>query len=218
MKKVILILPFLLLIGLGFLLAQDTKYEQVMRENLQSIGQAKSVADWQNIANKFERIATMKPQEWLPNYWAGFCYTIMSFDEPERIKKDQYADQAEKFWQNIQSQNIDNDEVMVLKAFIAQAKLSADPMSRWQSQGPIFQEYLTKAQSANPENPRVYLLQGQNTYYTPEAFGGGKNNALPLLKKAQEKFATYKSPSSIHPNWGENNLKTLLATYEVSKN
>jgi hypothetical protein len=217
MKNPTLFFPVLIALLLGLvssLFAQDDKYTKAMEENLASMHTLKSNADWQGVANKFERIASMKSGEWLPLYWVSYCYLRMSFEEKELTKKDQLSDQADKFCQKIADLKVENDEIFVLKAYIAQARLSADGMGRWQIEGMNFKTNLEKAKAANPENPRIYLLSGQNIYHTPEGFGGGKANALPLLKQAQEKFATFKPSSVLHPNWGEGNLQHLLGSYK----
>ena len=58
------------------------------------------------------------------------------------------------------------------------------------------------AQKLNPENPRAKMLEAQGIFYTPEAFGGGKQKALPLIKEALAKFDAFKPSSDIMPNWG----------------
>lgn len=190
--------------------AQNDPYIKMMEENLQKLYADISIADYQAVANQFERIASAKSQEWLPNYWTAYCYTQMSYMEKTLEKKDQYADQAEKIFKKITDAKIVNDEVWILKAYIAQAKLSADPMNRWQTQGAIFRESLENAIAMNPSNPRIDLLRGQNILNTPENFGGGKEVACPIFQKANEKFANFKPASSLHPNWGKAYLQKVL--------
>ena len=47
-------------------------------------------------------------------------------------------------------------------------------MNRYMQYGPIAEQALQKAIKLNPENPRIYLLQGQDKFYTPEQYGGSK--------------------------------------------
>ena len=43
---------------------------------------------------------------------------------------------------------------------------------------------IDKAKIYCSTNPRPYYLSGQSKFYTPSAFGGGVDKALPLLKEA----------------------------------
>ncbi|WP_315818240.1 hypothetical protein [Paraflavitalea speifideaquila] len=52
---------------------------------------------------------------------------------------------------------------------IATLRMMADPMNRYMTYGPQATEALQKAKSLNPENPRVYLLEGQDKFYTPSS-------------------------------------------------
>jgi hypothetical protein len=213
MKKLNFIFPLFFLI-LSNLFAQDAKYQQAMGENLQAFAQAKTIEEMQNVANKFARIATMKNQEWLPNYWLSYTYVRMSLNETDKTKKDQYLDEAEKAFVLAQKLAPQADEMTVLAAYIANARMSIDPMSRWNTYGSEFREKLAEAKKLNPENPRIYLIEGQSTLYTPEQFGGGKANAKRILLMAVEKFAKFKPASELHPNWGETRAQTLLKECE----
>ncbi len=209
MKKSIIFIA-LFYCSLVFAFAQEDPYLTMMQQSIAQLDKNASVADFQVSANQFERAATVKTEEWLPNYWAAYCYAMMSYMAENIDTKDQYADQAEKFFKKIEASQQENDEVWVMKAYIAQAKLAADPMSRWQSQGGIFQSALEKAKKLNTQNPRIYLLRGQNLLNTPESFGGGKASACPLFLQADEKFSNFKPVSSIHPDWGRGYMEDIL--------
>jgi hypothetical protein len=75
-------------------------------------------------------------------------------------------------------------------------------MNRYMTYGPIANEALETAKKLNPENPRVYLLEGQDKFFTPEQYGGSKAEAKILFETAMKKFETTKPESSIHPSWG----------------
>jgi hypothetical protein len=47
------------------------------------------------------------------------------------------------------------------------------------------------------------LLEGQAYYFTPSAFGGGKDKAKPAFEKAISLYDSFKPQSTIHPNWGK---------------
>jgi len=196
---------------------QTDAYTKAMEENIASL-QKKDLGneDYQKAANMFERIGNTQGKEWLPQYWTSYCYVMISLFSKEKDSKDLYADKADSFYQKIMDLKIENDETCILKAYIAQAKLSADPAGRWMNEGMAFKQYVAKAKELNPENPRVYLMEGSNVFYTPENFGGGKEKALPILQESEKKFNTFKPASSIHPNWGKEYLQSLLEKCNAS--
>lgn len=216
MKKTILSLAFTLILFVAQ--AQNERYVKAMEGTLtqmKGFNDKTTIEDWQMLANQFERIGNAETKEWLPNYWAAYCYTLMGFMAKENADKDKFIDKANEVYSKAEKVSpANNDELMTLKAYIAQAHMVVDPMSRWMTDGPIFTENIEKAKAANPENPRPYILQGVSLYYTPEQFGGGKAIACPIMKKAKEKLATFKPTSTIHPSWGEYNLVMVRAECE----
>jgi hypothetical protein len=83
-------------------------------------------------------------------------------------------------------------------------------MNRWQTYGPAASEALQKARQMDPGNPRVYLLEGQDKFFTPEQFGGSKTEAKLLFEESLKKFETYKPASSLHPDWGRGQVNYFL--------
>lgn len=66
------------------------------------------------------------------------------------------------------------------------------------------QENISIARTIEPSNPRIYLLQGINSLYTPEGYGGSVNDAKESLNRAVQLFQENKSKSSdpVYPHWG----------------
>ncbi len=217
MKKLQMII-LCMSVSICFSLAQNDAYVKTMEENVKTLeSKDMSLSEYQNLANNFERISASNAKEWLPDYFASYCYVMMAFKVEDSKTMDLYSDQAEVLCEKITEKGIENDELYVLKAYVAQAKLSADPGSRWMKEGAAFKRNLEKAEKLNPENPRIHLLKGSNIYYTPKNFGGGKETAYPLLKVAEEKFASFKPASSIAPDWGRPYLKILLKLCETTE-
>jgi len=72
MKKQILTLS--LIAGMAFgSMAQSEKYVSAMTEITSGIQQVQGKG-FLPFANKMERIAAAEANEWLPNYWAAYCY------------------------------------------------------------------------------------------------------------------------------------------------
>ncbi|WP_428666704.1 hypothetical protein [Runella sp.] len=206
------ILLFLALVGIQTVAsAQNPEYVKAMEEVVTKIQTAAFEEDLTPQANLLERIAAAEPKEWLPNYWAAYCYTMRSLSEPIADKKDVVLEKAEKLIASAEKLSPNNDEIEVMKATIAGARLAVDPQNRWQKYGQISEEALAAAKKISPENPRAKLLEAQSIFYTPEAYGGGKKKSEPLLKEALEKFAKFKPVSTIHPNWGLSVTQYMLS-------
>ncbi|MFC5412121.1 hypothetical protein ACFPMF_22540 [Larkinella bovis] len=209
MKKIALFLALVLVFSRTY--SQNEKYTKAMEDAIAKATYATPTPELQRTAGQFERIANAETAEWLPAYWASYTYMLLSFKETDTGKKDALLDKADEFYKKIATRQADNDELMVLAAALASARLAVDGENRWQEYGPIFQANLDKAKQKNAGNPRIYLLEGQSLYYTPEQFGGGKTVACPVLKKAAEKFTTFKPASTIHPGWGLDMNQQLLS-------
>jgi len=68
--------------------------------------------------------------------------------------------------------------------------------------GPKASRDLDDAFELAPENARVALLRGINFYYTPSAFGGGKDKAESEFMRARMLFASADSKAG-WPDWGQ---------------
>ena len=192
--------------------AQSTQYAQAMTDAITAMRKTNEktpATEFVATANRFERIAGAEPAQWLPRYYASLLYVYGGFVGKEAAEKDRYLDQADKFLNEAEAIE-KNDELAVLKAYIAQARMVVDPMSRWQEYGPKFTDGVQKAKAMNPENPRPYLLEGSSLLYTPAQFGGGPATACPLLRQAAEKFATFKPATDLHPTWGKREVEGYL--------
>lgn len=215
MKK-LLITTILIAVSACMGWAQNEKYTQAMTDGikaLNSIDRAKpDPKTLQDISNRFERIAAAEPKEWLPKYYAAYANVLLGFAGSTLNEKDQYLDKANALLKDAEGiAGKPNDELEVLKAYQSQIHLAADPMNRWQADGEKFTGFLQSAKSINAENPRIYYLEGSSLFFTPEEYGGGKKVAKPLLEKAQQKFASFKSETAIHPDWGKVETEWMLS-------
>ena len=66
-----------------------------------------------------------------------------------------------------------------------------------------------KAKKLDPENPRVYMIDGTGTLYKPKMFGGGVDKAIPLFEKASELFLQ-EEDRGIYPDWGKDEVYVWL--------
>ncbi len=207
MKKHLLLFA-LLIAGLSSF-GQSEKYIKAMEKLVPAIDTTRNPAALNDLANSFQRIADAEKNQWLPYYYAALANVssaYMSMGEGQTAsadKIDPVAEKAEGLLQKAEALSANNSEIFCLKKMIGTLKLMADPMNRYMTYGPAAAEALATAKKLNPENPRVYLLEGQDKFYTPEQFGGSKEEAKKLFQAAMAKYDSYKPESSIHPSWGK---------------
>ena len=60
---------------------------------------------------------------------------------------------------------------------------------------------LDEAQEVNASNPRIYYCRGNNLYFTPSFFGGGKDKALVQFRIAEKLYLKHISISDLTPSW-----------------
>ena len=153
-------------------------------------------------SNQFKLIAKQNPQSWIANYYAAWSIAVLSFQTPQQDNRDPMLDEADAFFQKIQSMDSTNGEVATLGGLLAQARLSVAPVSRHGKYGAIAGAYFSTARKLNPNNPRIYYLEGNSLFYTPKVFGGGPEKALPFYEKAEPLFAD-DSHDIEKPHWGK---------------
>jgi len=192
----------------------NDKYTTAMLKGVTMIDSAKNSEDYTLAANYFERIADKEKKQWLPQYYAGFCNMHIAMDGNQNSEaQDVLYDKAMAYTDKADLISPDNSEIYVLKGYIVFMKMSVAGQSRAMTMIPRSKQLLEKAITLDPENPRAYLIQGLNTFYTPEMFGGGKGKSKATLMIAAIKFANTK-PNGIEPAWGNGLCKSLLKRTE----
>lgn len=195
--------------------AQDDKFIKAMEPKVIAADTTHSTAELLALAASFERIADAEKTKWQPYYYAALTQVnaayMMSAQKPDASKTDPLADKAEALLNKADALSPNNSEIYVVKKMIATLRMMADPMSRYMTYGPQAEQALQTALKLNPENPRVYLLQGQDKFYTPEQFGGSKTEAKKLFDESAKKFDAFKPASSIDPTWGRPMLQYFMA-------
>ncbi len=188
----------------------QTNYEKAMIKNLQAMKDAKSVSDWQDIANGFGRIGSMEKEEWLPSYHQAFSYIIMSTIETEAAKKDKFLDSAQESIDAMKNMETDESEVMALQGFLHTMRMLVDPTTRGQQYSGLSMAALAKAKKLNPENPRAAYMLAQMAYGQAQFFGSSTDDACNAMKEAITKFDNFKLASDIAPNWGRKQAEGIL--------
>lgn len=196
--------------------AQTDKYIAVMKESIALQDSAKTKEDMLALSNTFERIAKAEKNKWQPYYYAALqqilrCYRMQG---PEAKNIDTELNRADELLAYAEVISPNNSELVCLKSMIATGRMMVDPMTLSQTYGPKAAELLTQAIKLNPNNPRAYLLLGQNIFYTPAAFGGGKEKAKPIIEKSILLFETFEPATELDPMWGKSMATLLLKQCE----
>ncbi|OON68487.1 hypothetical protein [Hymenobacter sp. CRA2] len=197
--------------------AAPAGYHDMLAATIQDIMSTGDAVQLKELASKMERAAAVAPQDWLPRYYQSYALLIATFQSKEDGDvKDKQLDQAETALQQARKLGGDKSELLVLQAYIYQARLSISPMMRSMQLSPKVNEALAAAKELNPGNPRIYLVQANNLYFTPKMFGGGAEAAKPVYDEAKARYAAFRPATPLAPSWGERQLMGRLKQYETA--
>jgi hypothetical protein len=204
MKKLFLISFVLTAI---FANAQSDRYVDAMKKNLTLMDSAKTTPDFINVANAFERIGDAEKTQWLPYYYAGLALTRIGWMD-QKLDKDANAEKIKALCAKAEAiQN--NSEICTIRNMAATQQMMVDPQTRWQTYGMEASAALQTGMKLDPNNPRLYYLQGMSLFNTPEQYGGGKDKAKPVFAKSVELFKK-EEQKPLYPNWGKEQAEQML--------
>ena len=209
MKKINLSIA-IVLVSLASM-AQKPEYFKTMGETLGQFATCKNVADFQALGNKFQMIADVEKNEWLPLYYQAHCYILMSFLEPtDAAKKDSYLDVAEKSIAKLIEIVPGEAEVYVLQAFYLTGRLVVNPMERGQEYSGLVGQATGKALAIDPTNPRAMLMKIQMDMGSAPYMGLDPKSFCPQAKELLANWDNFKPKSPIHPNWGKDQVEGIV--------
>ena len=198
----------------GIIAFSQTAYDKVMTEKIASIEKHQTADEFTALANDFKRIGDKEKTQWLPYYYAAFS-TIQKGRMTMRAGKmadlDPIAADAQKSLDLAMDLSKDNAENLILQKMIHGLKMMVDPQARFMSEGMLAADALSKAEKIDAGNPRITLMKAEDTYFTPEQFGGSKARGLELFQKSLEQFKIYKTKSALDPSWGKGEAEYFLA-------
>ncbi len=187
-------------------------YTSMMVATIAEQNAAKTPAERQAVLAKLERAAAAAPTAWEPRYYQARGYLQMGFSTDGSEAQDKLFDQAQTALDQARKlPQADAAELNVLQAYIYQGRIMVAPMSRGMVYTGRVAEALSAAKALAPNNPRVYLLLGNDAFYKPAMFGGGALKAKPLYEQAKALFAAFKPANALSPNWGERTNEAMLA-------
>ncbi|WP_400190178.1 hypothetical protein [Hymenobacter sp. B81] len=194
--------------------AAPASYADLLAGTVRELMSTGEVARLREVHGKLERAAAVNPTDWLPRYYQAYALMLITFQSKEDGDvKDKYLDQAEAALAQARKLRGDESELLVLQAYLHQARLGIAPMTRSMKYSQLVSQTLEQARKLNPANPRIYLVQANNVYYTPKMFGGGAEAAKPLYEEAKTRFAAARPASATAPAWGERQVLSRLAAY-----
>lgn len=148
-----------------------------------AIESAKTYPQYLLASNQFKLIAKQNPTNWLCNYYAAWSIATISFQEPSKDNRDLMLDEADAFFKKIEAMDSSNDEIAVLGGLLAQARAEVAPVNRHGKYEPIINAYFAKAKKINPDNPRIYFLQGNSLFIHPKFWVAALKKLCPCIKK-----------------------------------
>ncbi|MBN1791895.1 MAG: hypothetical protein JW830_15460 [Bacteroidales bacterium] len=188
---------------------QTSTLEQAVNEGLTLLDSARTIQDVQSVVNRFQRIAMAEPARWEPLYHQAYSQITLSFWEQDGNTKDKILDEAESAIEKALELKGDISELHALQAFLYQGRIQVNA-SRGMTYSMKAKEILEQAMRENTDNPRAFFLMAQNIYYTPEGFGGGCANALPVFMAARERFEKEQGKMGCGPKWGAKTNARLI--------
>lgn len=178
-------------------------YSNNMLQGITIMDKAMTVGELQQAAAFFEQMSEENATDWLPPYYAAYCYITMAFLEKNVVMRDNYLDQAQIYVDIAKAIDSRNAEITVLQAYSYQIRTAIDPVARMPEFGTLAVLSLEDAQLLDADNPRIYYIKAQNLFLAPEIQGGGLTNACPIVRIAAQKYANKPiQQQSLQPKWG----------------
>lgn len=205
MKK-ISILALLIALPFGFIVhAEDVFIQKFIeaRTLLHSGYDHWNESEMQQAVAQFQRLLDLERESWLVNYYIGLGeYRLAVFYmEKDKNLSGQYFNHAIDHLKMSISENDTFPECYALVSSCYGNKIGLTP---WKAMflGPKSNAEMDRAMTRGPDNPRVWMLKGIGSKYSPKTFGGGLDKALEELQKSVQLFEKEKVENPLYPCWG----------------
>ena len=205
-----LTLSIIALFASTLLIAGNPKYEKAMENALGQLQQCKSIEDFNQSANTFQRIANAEKSEWLPLYYHAYSYIIMSFIEKEdKVKKDEFLDIAEASINKILESHPGESEAYALQGFMYTARLVVDPPNRGQKYMGLSGQSVGKALAINKTNPRAQYILLSNELGMAGFFGSDTSQYCDRINNLLNNWEAYNESPNLYPKWGKREVEGM---------
>jgi len=198
------------LLSLTFSTLKAQSFEETLKSSFAKFDTATSVRTRTEASSKLDTLELQNPDKWAGHFYSAYAHILLSFALTDKQQRDRYLDAADTSLLKADKLSPNNEEIFILRAYAAKARIPVNPQNRWKKYGDIYSELITKAKKLNPENPRIYFLEGMDPFWTPKIYGGGKDKARPFFQKAKELFAKEDKSDLLKPYWGEHANEKFL--------
>lgn len=218
MKKVLIVL-FLFMFSYAH--ADDFTDAMVKaKKNLLTAANKVDEKELIKVRGQFERILQLKKDEWLVNYWIAmtdYSLALIKFQNEDKDGTKQYTEAGFKTLNKVIEQNPNFSDAYVLQLALT--------FNRWIYEQDKMMDIISATEqaeqmskSADPSNPRYFLVKGISLYWTPAAFGGGEEKAIEQFQKSEEYYKIRKEVNETYPDWGQDQLYGYMALALIKRN
>jgi hypothetical protein len=200
MKQMILTVS---LVGLALSICIAQSNDVALKRLFTSFDTANSVPAMTILLPRLDMYVQQDPTNWASYFYSAYARIRLSSKLTTKDARDQYLDAADASLLKAGQLSPNNEEIFILQAYSAKARIAADPGGRWKKYGDIYSGFIAKAKKINPENPRIYFLDGMEPFWKPKIWGGGKGKAKPYFEKARTLFSKESKADILKPYWGE---------------
>jgi len=145
-------------------------------------------------------------------YYVALCdYRLANYfiASQEMEKAETYVKESETYLLKAMEIDPEFGELDALYAYMLGFEIAID-QEKAMSLGFQSFQYMGKASTKSPDNPRVFYLKGISELYTPKQYGGGVDTAIKTLTRSVELFDKEKIEEEYMPSWGKEEAYTFL--------
>ncbi|PIP12648.1 MAG: hypothetical protein COX49_04430 [bacterium (Candidatus Stahlbacteria) CG23_combo_of_CG06-09_8_20_14_all_40_9] len=209
----------LLLWSLSFSGFSQAEFDSNLIEIRESVEEAVNGGDKERLVdnrNCLERLLSMEIKKWLVHHYLAYVdYRLVNLEKDKESRGKHIKDGILHLEKSIEINN-NFAEAFALLSLLYNQEIGINPalgMTNSIKSG----KAINKAYNLDPENPRIWLIDGIGTLYKPTVFGGGENKALKKFLKSAEYYKTYKTEDKTLPNWGKAEVYTWLGITYMKK-
>lgn len=196
--------------------AQDSKYDDAMRQALGKMSSAETSKEMRDVSNQFDRLSMMNPDSLWPVYYSALVLINGSWQIDDPTARDAMLDTALEHIDLADKLSPNNSEVETLRGYALMAKMVVDPQSRGQSYSPRIMNSYGKALKMDPSNPRTYAMMARMEMGSSQFFGTSLDGACDKAYHALSLFESEK-PQGYAPKWGRPTADEVLEACNTQK-
>lgn len=166
----------------------------------------------------FAQIPDGSPHYEIARYWESYCnfHAVIASQRFDPGKSEEYVDMAIEILEELVDRNERFAEGWALLSSCYGLKASHG-MFAGMKYGPKASKAINTAMELAPDNPRVVLVAGSSKYYTPEAYGGNKDQALAYFQRAAGIYDAIEPKETIAPDWGHPESYTYIGLINLDR-